>query len=295
MWSETANFAVESGADLVVAGSGGDDIVDYDQLLIDRLATGSVTGRFRDAKVAASASPGRFARALTQGVKDAIPSGAKTLIRTTLYRRGESADTLIRQELWDAIESQPPVMALFDFDFPMLTQTAPVAAAVHPSVAWVNELQEAQYASTGIDLSHPYFDRQLIEFVASLPPRAHPFEGSTKPLTRRAFADHLPESVLTRHTKTVADDYLDHIFVLHARQYRERYPNLSPLAQAFFDNGRYLTLLSRADSGRLDFTTRESLWSAWTVMAWLDGFDRYKEKQVLPELFGSIEHDEEAI
>jgi hypothetical protein len=216
MWSETANLAVESGADLVVAGSGGDDIVDYDQLLIDRLATGSMTGRFRDAKVAASASPGRFARALTQGVKDAIPSGAKTLIRATLYRRGESADTLIRRELWDAIESQPHVMAPFDFDFPMLTQTAAVAAAVHPSVAWFNELQGAQYASTGIDLSHPYFDRQLIEFVASLPPRAHPFEGSTKPLTRRAFADHLPESVLTRHTKTVADDYLDHIFVIHA-------------------------------------------------------------------------------
>jgi hypothetical protein len=254
-----------------------------------------MTPRFRDAKVAVSVSPSRFARALTQGVKDVIPSAAKASIRGALYRRRQSADTLVRQELREAIDSQPPVMAPFDFEFSTLTQTAPVAAAVHPSVAWVNEIQEAQYASRGIDLSHPYFDRQLIEFVASLPPRSHPFEGTTKPLTRRAFTDHLPESVLTRRTKTVADDYLDHIFVSHARQYRERYSNIPPSAQDFFDNRRYSTLLGRVDSGHVDFATRESLWSAWTVMAWLDGFDRYKEMQVLPEFFDSIEHNEEVV
>jgi hypothetical protein len=277
MWVRTATIAVDTGADLVMGGIGGDDIFDYEQLIVDRLRHGSIRQRLRDARAAAAWAPDRFRAAITGGLKDAIPESLEGPLRTVLRRRGDRSENLIRADVWASLSEASLCRFPVDFDFPTYTQVASVAAVLRPSISWLNEVQEAEYASAGVDLTQPYLDRSVIEFVASIPVSDQPVDGRTKPFIRRGFANYLPSSVLNRRTKTVAEDYLDHMFVSHASAYRERYPVLLPPAEEFLDADRYLDLLCCVDMGQVDFSTRESLWSAWTVMAWLEGLDRYRK------------------
>jgi hypothetical protein len=153
-----------------------------------------------------------------------------------------------------------------------------IGSTLHPSIGWTNEAQEAEYASRGLALTQPYLDRALVEYVASIRPEDRPFDGRSKNLVRSGFAGWLPPSVLKRRSQTFADDYLDLCFSRHAPHYLDRYPVVSEAGFPYLDADRYSDLLERLRREPLSFLTRESLWSAWTVMEWLDALHRYGKK-----------------
>ena len=276
MWTQAAEIASTSSADLVFTGIGGDQILDQEQLLIDRLRNGPISNRIADARAVAGGTGRSVSRITGLVARDAVPTVLKRSVRRVLPRPPPLPDSLIRSEVWQALAADGFEPAPFEFDFPSLTQVGVIGSTLHPSIAWINEAQEAVYASQGLDLSQPYLDRILVEFVASIPPGARPFDGRTKTLVRQGFASYLPTSVINRRTKTIADDYLDVLFTRHAEHYTERYPTMSDSARPFLDADRYTTLLAETGGGARSFHTRESLWSAWTLMAWLDGLSRYR-------------------
>ena len=277
MWSETATIAQANDADLVFNGIGGDQILDQGQLLIDRIRSGSLQQRLRDARAYAAWTGGSLVDVADPVLRDALPDEFKRTIRGLLPKWGSSARTLIRPELWKSLASEPIEFAPFEFDFPSLTQVGAIASTQHPSIAWINEAQEAVYASRGLDLSQPYLDRTVVEYVASLSPARRPFDGRSKILVRNGFSDWLPPSVLERRTKTVADDYLDVLFALHGTHLRDRYPGVSDAALDYLDDGRYVELLNATNIEHPGSLNRESLWSAWMLMAWFDGLTRYRQ------------------
>lgn len=275
MWSESAAIALANDADLVFTGVGGDQILDQDQLLIDRVRSGSPQRRLRDSRAYAAWTDQSLFDVASQVGRDALPDGFKRTVRRLLPHRGSSTRTLIRDELWESLGGETIEFAPYEFEFPSVTQVGVVASTQHPSIAWINEVQEAVYASRGLDLSQPFLDRTVVEYVASLSPAHRPFDGRSKTLVRNGFSGWLPPSVLDRRTKTVADDCLDVLFSRHGARYRDRYPEVSDAALDYLDNERYVELLARTDTEHPNSLDRESLWNAWTLMAWLDGLARY--------------------
>jgi asparagine synthase (glutamine-hydrolysing) len=74
--------------------------------------------------------------------------------------------------------------------------------ALVPSTTQIFEEFELFGARYGIDVQHPFADRELIEFLTTLP---HAVKASTmrlKPLLRDALADLLPQAVAERDDKT---------------------------------------------------------------------------------------------
>ncbi len=140
----------------------------------------------------------------------------------------------------------------------------------------LNEVQSAEYRWHGIDVSYPFLDRSLLEFIATVPPPLRPFDGSSKAITRQAFAGFLPSSVLDRRTKTTAGRYLDGVFESVAPEYRTRYPAITDLAEAFLDRSRYANALSLSPTDTATRSDRDALWNAWTLMQWLGGLARYR-------------------
>ena len=55
--------------------------------------------------------------------------------------------------------------------------------------------------NAGIEYRHPFFDRQLIEFILSLPPKYKYQQGMTKVLLRKAMKGILPEKIRMRKDK----------------------------------------------------------------------------------------------
>jgi hypothetical protein len=70
-----------------------------------------------------------------------------------------------------------------------------------PPITLVFEQMETEAARMGVDLLHPFADRDLLSFLVSLPFRIKVDDSRTKPLLRDGLADILPESVRRRTDK----------------------------------------------------------------------------------------------
>ena len=70
-----------------------------------------------------------------------------------------------------------------------------------PPITLVFEQMETEAARLGVDLLHPFADRDLLSFLVSLPFSIKVDAERTKPLLRDALADVLPEIVRTRPGK----------------------------------------------------------------------------------------------
>ncbi len=66
------------------------------------------------------------------------------------------------------------------------------------AAAWYDQ----HAAAYGIEVRHPFLDRRLLEYLASIPPGQLFRTGASKPLLRRAMAGILPEAVRLRRGKT---------------------------------------------------------------------------------------------
>ena len=130
----------------------------------------------------------------------------------------------------------------------------------------------------GLDVSHPFFDRELAEFVLSIDPVDLPYDGRSKTVLRQGFADHLPPSVLARRTKTLSDEYLEVSLTPLRAAYRNRYPEVPADAHGYIDPGAYQQALSRFDDQRLDSIGHLALVRAWLLFSWIEGLGGYDER-----------------
>lgn len=262
-------------ADLILTGTGGYDVLDEWYPLSDLLRRGAlgrwITASHRRAKW----SGRRLERVLARSMRTAAPSALKSTVRAVVPVKHKLG--LLREDVVEELSEQTVEAYPATFDFPSRTQDQLLVGTQHPLLVWVNEATNAQYASRGLDVSHPFLDRSLIEFIASIPPVLRPEDGKTKTLIRQGFTGRLPPSVLNRRDKTVADEYLADVFGHQAPEYRARYPTVTPLADRYLDARRYSALLRNLDDGDLDIHRRYTLWSGWLLMTWLDGLARYRQ------------------
>jgi len=271
---EPAKLATNTKADLIVTGSGGDDVLDQDQLLADLLRAGRI-GRWLQAAISyARWSDNSVGVVLGRSVRNAAPTALKREVRQRMPRRTGPLDVLIRQ---DAQTSLDTTTRPLDFGFPTQTQNPVIANTQDPLLGRINHILESEFAYRGLDVSHPYLDRVLVEYVASIPPLARPQDIRTKALVRAGFLDALPSSVLNRRTVTVFGDYHAELFIRQAPVYRTRYPQVPEPALEYLDTAGYDSLIRRYDSARLDRAAEESLWRIWSLLAWLDGLERYNQ------------------
>lgn len=78
-----------------------------------------------------------------------------------------------------------------------------VALGVGPAIYWY----ENEVARFGLEASHPFLDRRLVEFVLSIPPEQL-FRGERRKLVlRQAMAGILPEDIRQRRDKTMFDSF----------------------------------------------------------------------------------------
>ena len=77
-------------------------------------------------------------------------------------------------------------------------------AAVGPRLGQTTTLTDRIAAAAGVEIAHPFADRELLEFLLSLPPEAKHAGGRWKALVRDGFPE-LPSEVRNATTKTVFD------------------------------------------------------------------------------------------
>jgi len=264
----TADVAARASADLVLTGSGGDDVVGDEWVLADILRSGG-SRTWRRALGEIARDGGVFAaHRAARSLRLAAPASVKAPVRRLRGTPERTEATPITKEL-------ASVLTTLDADYPIpvvqsgidaLAEDVPTALSIR-----VLENQEAHFAGHGLEVSHPYLDRTLVEFIAGLDPSHRPVSSRNKTLVRAAFSDLLPESVLARRTKTHADTVVFAEYTRHTPSFAERFPTTTEPAKRYLDTDRYTTLLATARADRASFEDLKPLWRSWMFMLWLEG------------------------
>lgn len=117
----------------------------------------------------------------------------------------------------------------------------------------------------GVAVRHPFLDRLLVEFLASIPPDQLFRAGSYKPFLRRAMKGLLPETVRLRPTKTEFKSFLD-------LSLRASDAAVAPLLKASAVSRLGFVDIERLRSAYHQFRNGmpgSSLWYAFALEAWL--------------------------
>jgi asparagine synthase (glutamine-hydrolysing) len=275
MWTFPAKIGHSLGADLALTGLGGNEVLDQNLLLPDLLRTGSLGRWLRGGSMYATWSGRHIGGVLSRSTRTALPMRLKSMVRRRRPPLTRPPHSLIGIDLWNARPDSRVAPKRIDYGFPSMTQNRVLADGQNGLAVWTNDSLEAGFSYQGLGLSHPFLDRSVVEFIASIPVLDRPFDGRTKTFLRSGFSGDLPPSVLNRPKATSFTRYLATVFTELAPAYRERYPTVSEAAEPYLDASRYRLAIERLSSWVANSDQRYGLWSAWTLMAWLDGLGRY--------------------
>jgi asparagine synthetase B (glutamine-hydrolysing) len=264
-----ARVAVDRGAGLVTTGVGGDHISYQARYLGDLLRYGNVLRFARDTAAYARWSRTPITHAVARALRQTAPDAVRRVKQRIVTPRSAHDRRILGPVTTEALH-EPMHEAVHDFGFGSQTQNAIASDLRAPRLAWTNETQAMTYGMYGLDVSHPYLDRDLAEFVISIDPRDLPFDGRTKTLVRQAFAADLPGSVLARTTPTFGDEYIRTVLRTQFDAYRARFPTVSDRAEGLVNQETYPTILARYDADSLEWAEALQLFRTWHAMAWVE-------------------------
>jgi asparagine synthase (glutamine-hydrolysing) len=104
-------------------------------------------------------------------------------------------------------------------------------------------------ASAGVEMTHPYVDRRLVEFVLSIPTDAWCRPGEPRSLMRRAFAGFLPDRIVKRFSKGHAQPALLRFVRQSTRDWGHRIQSLEVVKRGYVSAEGLSARLRMGDSG----------------------------------------------
>ena len=126
------------------------------------------------------------------------------------------------------------------------------------------------FADAGLEVSHPFLDRDLIEFVASIEPTSRPLGTSNKTLIRTAYRDLLPDAVIDLRRKVLGNPLFEAVFSHYARDLTDRFPTVPAELDQNLSETDYQRLKESAKAPIGSISEHVALWSTWSVFLWLD-------------------------
>lgn len=213
------------GARVLLTGHGGDEMLcsnpspapEFGDLLVQR----RLLSLHRSLKVWSEASQKSYLTLLWRdGVMPLLPTKLQISLKPVIKMAPWIDERFItRMNLRERYLSMPDV---FGFNAP----SGRDQAIGFLSVTRITS-KASHRARSGIEVSHPYLHRPLVEFLQAIPHKQRVRPGETRSLMRRAFRDLLPEKILKRRSKRGPDEAL-------LRALAREWPRLQPI----FDGAR---------------------------------------------------------
>lgn len=147
-----------------------------------------------------------------------------------------------------------------------------IAALVSPLLTAGVERYARVSALCGMAARHPYLDRRLVEFCASLPWNQRIRHGWTKYILRNLGERWLPSEVVWRKDwESLMWSFTEAWLRLQWREVRERLADHAERLSEFVKRGQITGL--PGDPGRLEQPRQAQLWSAYSLLLWLERND----------------------
>jgi len=201
------NVLSDSNARLLLTGIGGDELVHEEYYLRDIAKSHRYFRLIKECLLSSRNSWNSIWYLLSDALRASIPTGLKSQYREFNPPKQWMPPVWANSEFVREYGTFPKVEAYPDQEYPSLTQALIVRSVTHPHLCWGLEGVRARYAHHGVDVSHPFLDRELVEFVLQIPFDMRMPGGQWKYLLKSAFKKELPPEILNRRKKTRFDSF----------------------------------------------------------------------------------------
>ena len=274
-FSSDLEIGVRAGARVVLSGQGGDQLGGCSGVGEDRV--GQDLFRFLIRSVVGRGIPGgiRLAR-LRYLARLATP----IRVRRSLGRiRGRFIAPNWLERRWTDLAGE---LVASGYPSPSALPTTQVrslhwAELTSPALGLTIDIEQRRAAKFGLEMRFPFLDKELVEFVLSVPFHHWPAPTPYARLQRDFLADLLPTEVRERTEKTVFSPAV-------ARRVKSGLPDLRRLffkgewtSARYVNRTRAQALLARAEASQdgSDFSLWRGVWGIATLEAWLRAVSGY--------------------
>ena len=279
---EGSTLLRQRGCRVLLTGLGGDEVVwdpDYElDLLHSEGLVRAVRYCLQDDRVKRGSEQAACLRRL---VLSRVPWPLRKQLRAWKHDRAGSVPGWLRIPAPEPDPDEAAGTGDMNGQFVSVSQTTVYRWLNDPSFRWLLESEELLTAHHGLELRHPFLDRDVVEFVLSIPWGVRYRQpGAFKTLLVSALGQRLPGTLRAREGKTTFDDYF------HALESR----GADTLEQRIFGTDRWDSghLVDRAALEALRPTMRQpalagsqaarAYWHAVMTEAWF---------RIVPRLAGS--------
>ena len=260
------------GGEVLLSGYGGDEVFQGSKnVFASSLLRGDLGVLRRVFEYGRRRGLGRGRAAFRYLLRPILPPVLDRALRSMALRRPEEqlppwiSDSYARAWGWPRRRSRRSGRAWWD----------PARRAIRGAFEDLRELERAlewqagRAARHGVDVRYPFLDRDLVEFVLSLPSDFHFDGGLRKRLLREAVRDQLPEAVVNRPSKTRFGPFIDFSLRAAGPERLDAHLRFSRLGElGVVDLGDLVPRVRRFFSGSED-GFGVSLWFLLTAEAWL--------------------------
>jgi asparagine synthase (glutamine-hydrolysing) len=260
------------GARRMITGLGGDETVDAWGLLHDLAVRWRFVRLLRETRSFNGHASISIMKLMHFSASRTTPEWIKALLRPVLRR--ESTRTSWSNPAFEAPfrarkAGQESIPA-----FRSQTQQNVFNNVYHALTFHLLDNCEVTSSYSGFELCHPFFDRDFVEFVLSIPFERRILSGHWKSLLRCSFREVLPPAILEPARKVVFDSHLKHALRRAIPELRQRlFEAESWHSEKYVDGQKALRLLS--SDAELPAIRLDDAWRVATVELWLRTLKRY--------------------
>jgi asparagine synthase (glutamine-hydrolysing) len=280
-WRPEAGLLKELGVRSLLTGLGGDELLDDSNVLGDLVRSRRFDVWLRELQSTARAPAGSPRRALLAAARSLIPDRARGTLgawRSRLSRQGPAwANADVVRRLAAHCTATEPSSVSSGTTGPSGSSIA--GYLVRPHHVWGLEAANSRYASLGVDVTHPFLDRALAEFVVGLPLEARLPRGRQKALARRAFEGELPSEVRELGERVGYNQAVTRTLDAWWQVLPEELgPPERWQVSCYLDRGGLMPLYDDVvNRSTADVTLMEEMWRIAIVELWMRGLCRYNQ------------------
>ncbi len=273
-WKRQASAILSAlGARVLIAGTGGDELFSDPSWLRDLV----VRRRWRLALRYHRSRGGALRPILARSLDGPLLAPARRLAGRGPGSVAAGLGEWLRPEVLAELGGEPPPAAGPPRRGLSFGQRQVLDWLREPRFHYVVEQNEARWGRHGIELRHPFLDRQLVEFVLATPVEVRAaMAGGVKSYLAAALAPLLPQALLQRPRKTAYDGYYATLAARASRRIGERLRGESRWACERYVRRRAVgALLERPSSAGLSWSAVRPLWAVACLEVWLRQLPRY--------------------
>ncbi|MEZ5341307.1 MAG: asparagine synthase-related protein [Acidimicrobiales bacterium] len=250
-WRMSAEVAAANGATVVLTGVGGDELFEEDFLIADLIRQLRWLRAGRGVVALARRNKGGLRPVLREHLRAAAPSRLKRPLRRLLGSPPTRWNALANPGFRQSHDRAASRLPFSHTGLGSITTNTVADYVSYPSLVWALEDVELVGAAAGVEFSHPFLDRTVVEVVVSIPVARRPLDTRSKALLRDVGEGLVPEHVRTRRAKTVFDRFaLAHYHALASPLVRS-FPTVPEGLDTFIDRASFATLANSIDKAEM--------------------------------------------